>query len=68
MKTVARKPDFRLGGLGLVMTDILQQKAKKLGIFQVVHSFMHIDAASLRCSESLEAEIISEYQLYGIDL
>ncbi|MEY3964880.1 MAG: hypothetical protein RL263_48, partial [Bacteroidota bacterium] len=68
MKTVARKPDFRLGGLGLVMTDILQQKAKKLGIFQVVHSFMHIDAASLRCSESLEAEIISEYQLFGIDL
>lgn len=68
MKTVARKPDFRLGGLGLVMTDILQQKAKKMGIFQVVHSFMHIDAASLRCSESLEAEIISEYQLFGIDL
>lgn len=68
MKTVARKPDFRLGGLGLVMTDILQQKAKKEGIFQVVHSFMHQDAASLRCSESLEAEIISEYHLYGIEL
>ena len=68
MKTVARKPDFRLGGLGLVMTEILQQKAKNNGIHHVIHSFMHQDAASLRCSESLRAEIISEYHLYEIKL
>ncbi len=63
IKTVARKDGFRWSGLGLVMTQILQQKAEQMGINEFIHAFMHEKAVSLNCSSSMQAEVISEYVL-----
>jgi S-adenosylmethionine-diacylglycerol 3-amino-3-carboxypropyl transferase len=63
VKTVARKEGFRWSGLGLVMTQMLHQKARLLGIRDFIHAFMHENAVSLNCSSSMKAEIIAEYEL-----
>lgn len=63
VKTVARQESFRWSGLGLVMTNIVQQQAYELGIHHFIHAFMHEDAVSSNCSDSMKSEVIAEYVL-----
>lgn len=63
VKTVARQESYRWSGLGLVMTLIIQQQANELGINHFIHAFMHEDAVSANCSDSMNAEVIAEYVL-----
>ncbi len=63
IKTVARKESFRWSGLGLVLTDIIQKRAREIGIYQFVHAFMHEAAVSSNCSDSMNSTVIAEYVL-----
>lgn len=63
VKTVARQESIRWSGLGLVMTFIIQQQAVKHGMNHFIHAFMHEDAVSANCSDSMNAEVIAEYVL-----
>ncbi len=64
VKTVARKSDYKFSGLGLVMTNILHEQAQQQGVRNFIHAFMHHDAISNSCSESMKTQVISEYYLY----
>jgi S-adenosylmethionine-diacylglycerol 3-amino-3-carboxypropyl transferase len=63
VKTVARQESYRWSGLGLVMTHIVQQQANEHGIHHFIHAFMHEDAVSSNCSDSMKAAVIAEYVL-----
>lgn len=68
IKTLAKDPSLRYGGMGNVLTTQFKRKALEAGYEYVLHAFMIESNASKSLSTYFSGETIREYFLYGKQL
>lgn len=68
IKTIARKKDAHLKGLGHVMAEIMYEKASQSGFKYMIHAFMHKQGTSVKISNTYSGELLKEYTLYGKEI
>jgi hypothetical protein len=65
IKTLAKKPSIRYGGMGNILTSMVKERAKISGYDYLIHAFMHESNASKNLSAHFSGNTIREYHLYG---
>lgn len=63
VKTLAKAPDARLGGLGALLLAKVQSEARNMGFTRAIHALMHDHNSSRNMGQ--EAEVIRRYTLFG---
>lgn len=64
IKTIARKNDPALKGLGHVMAEIIYASAKQQQVKYTIHAFMHTQGTSVNISQNYSGQPIKQYALY----
>lgn len=68
IKTMAKHPSVRYGGMGNILASRLKQKALENGYDYIIHAFMIQSNASRALSEYFSGTVRKEYDLYGKDI
>lgn len=68
IKTLAKNPSLRYGGMGNVLTTKFKHRALKDGYQYIIHAFMIESNASKSLSTYFSGEMMREYFLYGKQL
>lgn len=68
IKTLARKPSFRLAGIGTYLSLLVYQKGAELGYTKAIHALMYADNISLKSSYKNGGGPFKEYHLYALEL
>ncbi len=64
-KTLAVKPGRRFGGLGVVLTDSLHQRAHALGYSRVIHALQHDENDQVRNMSRELGTLMRRYTLFS---
>lgn len=64
-KTLAVLPGRRCGGLGVVLTNLLHERAQALGYSRVIHALQHDQNDRVRNMSRFFGEIMRRYTLYS---
>lgn len=65
IKTIAKDPSVRYGGLGSLLGNTLKQRVLENGYNYMIHAFMIQSNASRALSEHFSGKAWKEYELYG---
>lgn len=65
IKTIAKDPSIRYGGLGSLLGNKLKQRVLENGYNYMIHAFMIQSNASRTLSEHFSGKAWKEYELYG---
>lgn len=65
IKTIAKHPSIRYGGLGNILASRFKQRALKNGYRYILHAFMIESNASKSLSQHFSGRVWKEYELYG---
>ena len=65
IKTIAKHPSVRYGGMGNILASRLKRKALENGYDYIIHAFMIQSNASRALSEHFSGKVWKEYGLYG---
>lgn len=65
VKTIAKHPSVRYGGMGNVLASKFKQKALENGCRYIIHAFMIESNASKNLSQYFSGRAWKEYELYG---
>ncbi len=68
IKTIATDPEFMGQGLAGTLTQLVMQKAKKLGFKNVIHALIYSDNASLKLSNKYSETLLRRYALFSKSL
>lgn len=68
LKSMARKRDTPLKGVGLFFSHVMKQRAGQMGFKNIIHAFMHDENVSQSLSEKHGIKKFKSYSLYGIAL
>mgnify|MGYP000887766328 CR=1 FL=1 len=68
IKTIAKHPSFRYGGMGPLLGTLIKKKALECGYCYLLHAFMIDFNASRSLSEHFAGRPIREYYLYAKNL
>ncbi len=68
IKTIATDPDFMGQGLAGTLTQLVMQKAQKLGFKNVIHALIYSDNASLNLSHKYAQTELRHYALFSKSL
>lgn len=68
IKTVAKDPSIRYGGMGNLLASTVKKKALENGYTYIIHAFMLETNVSKNISVYFSGETLREYFLYGKDL
>lgn len=63
-KTLASVPGRRYGGLGVVLTDLLHQRAQDMGFHRVIHALQY-EGNSVRNMSEFFGRVMRRYTLYS---
>ncbi len=63
IKTLASHPDRKLSGLGTVLVEEVQQRAKDKGYVEAIHALQYESNSSLRISQRFDAKVFRRYAL-----
>lgn len=65
IKTIAKHPSLRYGGMGNVLASKFKQRALANGYQYIIHAFMIEHNASKSLSQHFSGRVWKEYELYG---
>ncbi|MBI3510110.1 MAG: hypothetical protein HY064_05565 [Bacteroidetes bacterium] len=65
VKSIARHPDKKWGGLGHIMANVILKRAMNAGYKSLVHAFMREEGTSVQLSRNTFGEVYKNYALYG---
>lgn len=65
IKTIAKHPSVRYGGIGNILASRLKQRAVENGYQYMIHAFMIENNASKGLSQHFSGRAWKEYELYG---
>jgi len=65
IKTIAKHPSVRYGGIGNILASRFKQRAVENGYQYMIHAFMIESNASKSLSQHFAGRIWKEYELYG---
>lgn len=65
IKTIAKHPSVRYGGMGNILASKFKQRAMENGYHYIVHAFMIKSNASKILSQHFSGRVWKEYELYG---
>ena len=65
VKTLAVLPERRFAGLGTLLVERIQDRARKAGFSQAIHALQREDNQSLRISTRFNAKVFRRYALFA---
>ncbi len=68
IKTLARRQNSPLKGVGSYLADKVTESARGLGFTKVIHALMLTDNASVKISGDFAGKAYKSYHLYGVNL